>query len=109
MKPIDMVLELQGWLLELSRYRVLLVELEEDPASPWERLQGNPGRLYPAAVAVSDVPGSGTRVYTPAHGGSEAHNELPDLILSNEPKPLGKHRPLPLQSVWFPDGPSYPS
>ncbi|GJR75469.1 hypothetical protein Tco_0087834 [Tanacetum coccineum] len=38
---------------------------------------------YPAAIAVSDVPGSRTRVHTPAHGGSEAHNELPDSILPN--------------------------
>nr|GEY84473.1 hypothetical protein [Tanacetum cinerariifolium] len=31
-----------------------------------------------------------------AHGRSKAHNELPDSILLNEPKPLEKHRP-PLQ------------
>ncbi|GKG49352.1 hypothetical protein Tco_0515804, partial [Tanacetum coccineum] len=42
---------------------------------------------YPGAV--SDVPGSGTRMHTPAHGGFEAHNELPDSILPNESKPLG--------------------
>ncbi|GKA78871.1 hypothetical protein Tco_0785408 [Tanacetum coccineum] len=63
---------------------------------------------YPAAVAVSDVPGSGTRVHTPAHGGFEAHNGLPDSILPNEPKPLGKHRPPPPQSVLSPDELSYP-
>nr|GFB52563.1 hypothetical protein [Tanacetum cinerariifolium] len=40
-----------------------------------------------------------TRVHIPAHDGSEAHNELPDLILSNEPKPLRKHRPPPPQSA----------
>ncbi|GJS94221.1 hypothetical protein Tco_0801189 [Tanacetum coccineum] len=51
---------------------------------------------YPTAVVVSDVPGSGTRVHTPAHGRSEAHNNLPDSILLNEPKPLKKHRPPPL-------------
>ncbi|GKA24726.1 hypothetical protein Tco_0710759 [Tanacetum coccineum] len=51
---------------------------------------------YPTAVAMSDVPGFGTRVHTPAHGGSEAHNELSDSILPNKPKPLGKHRPPPL-------------
>ncbi|GKE66414.1 hypothetical protein Tco_1520575 [Tanacetum coccineum] len=61
-----------------------------------------------AAVAVSDVPGSGTRVHAPAHSGFEAHNELPDLILPNEPKPIGKHRPPPLQSVLSPDELSYP-
>ncbi|GKF79339.1 hypothetical protein Tco_0234907, partial [Tanacetum coccineum] len=48
-------------------------------------------------VTVSDVPGSGTRVHTPAHGGSEAHSELPDSILPNKAKPLGKHWPPPLQ------------
>nr|GEV23374.1 hypothetical protein [Tanacetum cinerariifolium] len=64
---------------------------------------------YPAAIAVFDVPGSGTRVHTPAHGGSKAHNEPPDSILSNEPKPLRKHRPPLLQSVWSPDGLFYPS
>ncbi|GJX06385.1 hypothetical protein Tco_0194317 [Tanacetum coccineum] len=39
---------------------------------------------------------------------SEAHNGPPDLILSHEPKPLGKHRPPPLQSVLSPDELSYP-
>ncbi|GJX21961.1 hypothetical protein Tco_0226406 [Tanacetum coccineum] len=63
---------------------------------------------YPAAVIVSDVPGSGTRMHTPAHGGSEAHNELPESILPNEPKPLGKHRPPSLQLVMSPDELSYP-
>ncbi|GJR94667.1 hypothetical protein Tco_0266841 [Tanacetum coccineum] len=54
---------------------------------------------YPITVAVSDVPGAGTRVHTPAHGGSEVHDGLSDSILSSEPKPLGKHRPPPPQSV----------
>nr|GFA78532.1 hypothetical protein [Tanacetum cinerariifolium] len=63
---------------------------------------------YSAAVAVSDMPESETHVHTPAHDGSEAHNELPDSIRLNEPKPLGKHRPPPPQSVWSPDGLSYP-
>ncbi|GKF01194.1 hypothetical protein Tco_0028117 [Tanacetum coccineum] len=63
---------------------------------------------YPAAVAVSDVPRFGTRVHTPAHGGSEAHNKLPDLILPNKPKPLRKHRPPPLQSVLSPEELSCP-
>ncbi|GJT17064.1 hypothetical protein Tco_0875770 [Tanacetum coccineum] len=67
-----------------------------------------PSVPYIYAVAVSDVPGSGTRVHTPAHGGSEAHNEMPDSILPNEPKPLEKHRPPPLQSVLSPDELSYP-
>ncbi|GKF55525.1 hypothetical protein Tco_0165865, partial [Tanacetum coccineum] len=48
-------------------------------------------------VAVSDVPRSRSRVHTHGHGGSEAHDGLPDLILSSEPKPLGKHRPPPPQ------------
>ncbi|GJS45872.1 hypothetical protein Tco_0595993 [Tanacetum coccineum] len=51
---------------------------------------------------------SGTRVHTPAHCGSEAHNGLPGLILPNEPKPLKKHRPPPSQSVLSPDELSYP-
>ncbi|GKG13841.1 hypothetical protein Tco_0350801, partial [Tanacetum coccineum] len=46
-------------------------------------------------VAVPDVPGYGSRVYTHDHGGSEAYDEPPDSILSSEPKPLGKHRPPP--------------
>ncbi|GKD93851.1 hypothetical protein Tco_1373688 [Tanacetum coccineum] len=65
-------------------------------------------RSYHAAVVASDVPGSRTRVHTPAHGGSEAHNGLPDSILPNEPKPLEKHRPPPPQSVLSPDKLSYP-
>ncbi|GKD93453.1 hypothetical protein Tco_1373290 [Tanacetum coccineum] len=67
-----------------------------------------PSVPYVYAVAVSDVPGSETRVHTPAHGRSEAHNGLPDSILPNEPKPLGKHRPPPPQSVLSPDELSYP-
>ncbi|GKE40374.1 hypothetical protein Tco_1463779, partial [Tanacetum coccineum] len=50
---------------------------------------------YSIAVAVSDVHGDETRVHIHAHGGSEAHNGPPDLILSYKPKPLGKHRPPP--------------
>ncbi|GKE67353.1 hypothetical protein Tco_1521514, partial [Tanacetum coccineum] len=52
--------------------------------------------------------GSETRVHTPAHNGSEAHNGLPDSILPNKPKPLGKHRPPPSQSVLSLDELSYP-
>ncbi|GKE76497.1 hypothetical protein Tco_1542617, partial [Tanacetum coccineum] len=50
---------------------------------------------YPAAVAVSDVPGSRSHVHTHGHGGSKAHDGLPDSILLSEPKPLGKYRPPP--------------
>nr|GEW43205.1 hypothetical protein [Tanacetum cinerariifolium] len=57
---------------------------------------------------ISGVPGAKTRVYTPAPGRSKALNGLPDTILSSEPKPLVQHRPLPPQSVWSPDGLSYP-
>ncbi|GKG25592.1 hypothetical protein Tco_0398738 [Tanacetum coccineum] len=39
MKPIDTVLELRARLLESDRYEILLVEPEEDPASPRETLQ----------------------------------------------------------------------
>ncbi|GJR09660.1 hypothetical protein Tco_0792312 [Tanacetum coccineum] len=63
---------------------------------------------YPATVVVSDVHGPETRVHTPAHGGSEAHNELPDSILLNEPNPLRKHRPPPPQLVLSPNELSYP-
>ncbi|GKD92695.1 hypothetical protein Tco_1372532, partial [Tanacetum coccineum] len=51
----------------------------------------------PDAYVVSDVHGAGIHVHIPAHGGSEAHNRLPDSILSHEPKPLRKHRPPPPQ------------
>ncbi|GJV83617.1 reverse transcriptase domain-containing protein [Tanacetum coccineum] len=61
-----------------------------------------------ASGTVSDVHGAETRVHIPAHGGSEAQNGPPDSILSHEPKPLRKHRPPPLQSVWSPDELSYP-
>nr|GFB87420.1 hypothetical protein [Tanacetum cinerariifolium] len=54
MEPIDMVLKLRRWILELSRSGIPLVELEEDPACPWERLQGNPVRLVrPRVVFLS--------------------------------------------------------
>ncbi|GKG64932.1 hypothetical protein Tco_0667564, partial [Tanacetum coccineum] len=43
---------------------------------------------YPIIVVVSDEHGAETRVRIHAHGGSEAQNGLPDLIISHEPKPL---------------------
>ncbi|GKF31789.1 hypothetical protein Tco_0101587, partial [Tanacetum coccineum] len=33
------------------------------------------------AIAVSDVHGAETRIHIPAHGGSKAHDELPNSIL----------------------------
>ncbi|GKB42386.1 hypothetical protein Tco_0887328 [Tanacetum coccineum] len=60
------------------------------------------------AYDVSDVHGAETRVHIRAHGGSEAQNGPPDSILLHEPKPLGKHRPPPLQPVWSPNELSYP-
>ncbi|GKG53566.1 hypothetical protein Tco_0554966, partial [Tanacetum coccineum] len=63
---------------------------------------------YPTTVAVSDVHGAGTRMHIPSHGGSEAHSGPPDSILSYEPKPLGKHKPPPPQSVLSPDELFYP-
>ncbi|GJX46184.1 hypothetical protein Tco_0271374 [Tanacetum coccineum] len=66
------------------------------------------GQSLEALPSQSAASGSETRVHTPAHGGSEAHNEPPDLILPNKPKPLGKHRPPPLQSVLSPDELPYP-
>ncbi|GJR18673.1 hypothetical protein Tco_0967200 [Tanacetum coccineum] len=47
------------------------------------------------AGSVSGVPGDRSLVYTHDHDGSESPDEFPDLILSSEPKPLGKHRPPP--------------
>ncbi|GKF74669.1 hypothetical protein Tco_0221001, partial [Tanacetum coccineum] len=55
---------------------------------------------YPVAVAVSDVPGSGSRVHTNDHGGSKAHDELSDSI--------GKHRPPLPQSILSSGELSYP-
>ncbi|GKC67052.1 hypothetical protein Tco_1099650, partial [Tanacetum coccineum] len=59
-------------------------------------------------IAVSDVHGTGSRVHTHDHRGSEAHDELSNSILSSEPKPLGKHRPPPPQSILSPGESSYP-
>ncbi|GJW89667.1 hypothetical protein Tco_0167220 [Tanacetum coccineum] len=64
---------------------------------------------YPAAVAVSGVPGDGSRVHTHDHGGSEAPDESLDSILSSEPKPLRKHMPPPPPSILSPKESSYPS
>ncbi|GKC75467.1 hypothetical protein Tco_1126241 [Tanacetum coccineum] len=63
---------------------------------------------YPVTVVVSDEHGAETRVHIPAHGGSEAQNGLSDSILSHKPKPLGKYKPPPPQSIWSPDELSYP-
>nr|GFA36868.1 hypothetical protein [Tanacetum cinerariifolium] len=54
------------------------------------------GSVYSATVAVSGVSEAGTPMHTLAHGGSEAHDVLSGSTLSNEPKPLGQHRPPPL-------------
>ncbi|GKE98884.1 hypothetical protein Tco_0022235 [Tanacetum coccineum] len=59
-------------------------------------------------VVVSSVLGDGPRVNTHDHDGSEAPDELPDSILSSEPKPLGKHRPPPPPSILSPIESSYP-
>ncbi|GKD60217.1 hypothetical protein Tco_1297726, partial [Tanacetum coccineum] len=63
---------------------------------------------YPVAVAVSGVPGDGSRMHTHDYDGSEALDESPDSILSSEPKPLGKHRPPLLPSILSPGESSYP-
>ncbi|GKG49290.1 hypothetical protein Tco_0515742, partial [Tanacetum coccineum] len=60
-------------------------------------------------VAMPDVPGYGSRMHTHDYGGSKAHDEQLDSILSGEPKPLGKHRPPPLQSILSHGESSYPS
>ncbi|GJS58878.1 hypothetical protein Tco_0653662 [Tanacetum coccineum] len=61
------------------------------------------------ALAVFDVPGDGSRMHTHDYGRSKALNGSPDSILSSEPKPLRKHRPLPLLSILSPGKLSYPS
>ncbi|GKD83398.1 hypothetical protein Tco_1350237, partial [Tanacetum coccineum] len=63
---------------------------------------------YPTAVAVSGVHRDGSHVHTHDHDGSEAPDESPDLILSSEPKPLGKHMPPPPPSILSPRETSYP-
>ncbi|GJT27233.1 hypothetical protein Tco_0907508, partial [Tanacetum coccineum] len=60
------------------------------------------------AVAMSGVPRDGSRVHTHDYDGSEATDELPDSILSSEPKPRGKHRPPPSPSILSPRESSYP-
>ncbi|GKE91127.1 hypothetical protein Tco_1572222, partial [Tanacetum coccineum] len=61
------------------------------------------------AVAVSGVPGDGSRMHTHDHDdGSEAPDESPDSILSSEPKPLEKHRPPPSPSILSLRESSYP-
>ncbi|GJW68343.1 hypothetical protein Tco_0122767 [Tanacetum coccineum] len=59
-------------------------------------------------VAVSGVPEIVSCAYTMNHDGSEAPDESPGSILSNEPKPRGKHRPLPPPSIPSPGESSYP-
>ncbi|GKF70379.1 hypothetical protein Tco_0203436 [Tanacetum coccineum] len=59
-------------------------------------------------VAVSGVPGGGSRVHTHDHDGFEAPDKSPDSILSSEPKPLRKHRPPPPPSILSPGESSYP-
>ncbi|GJQ90403.1 hypothetical protein Tco_0001542 [Tanacetum coccineum] len=60
------------------------------------------------AVAVSDVPGCGSHGHTHDHGRSEAPDGSPDLIISSEPKPLGKHKPPPPPTILSPGESSYP-
>ncbi|GKG41259.1 hypothetical protein Tco_0470471, partial [Tanacetum coccineum] len=59
-------------------------------------------------VAVSYVPGYGSRVHTHDHGGSEAPDGSPNSILLREPKPLGKHKPPPPPSTQSLGESSYP-
>ncbi|GKD25776.1 hypothetical protein Tco_1231990 [Tanacetum coccineum] len=65
-------------------------------------------REYSVAVAMPVVPGYGSHVHTHDHGGSEALDGSPNSILSSKPKPLGKHRPPPSQSILSPRESSYP-
>ncbi|GJY79135.1 hypothetical protein Tco_0484936, partial [Tanacetum coccineum] len=57
---------------------------------------------------VSGVPVDRSYVHTHNHDRSEAPNESPDSILSNEPKPREKHRPPPPPSIRSPGESSYP-
>ncbi|GKF51958.1 hypothetical protein Tco_0148425, partial [Tanacetum coccineum] len=59
-------------------------------------------------VAMSDVPGDGSRMHTHDHGGSEAPHGSPNSILSSESKPLGNHRPPLPPSILSPGESSYP-
>ncbi|GJZ86085.1 hypothetical protein Tco_0657695 [Tanacetum coccineum] len=59
-------------------------------------------------IVVSGVPGDRSHVHTHDHDRSEAPDESPDSILSNEPKPRGKHRPPPPPSILSPRESSYP-
>ncbi|GKF92849.1 hypothetical protein Tco_0279568, partial [Tanacetum coccineum] len=59
-------------------------------------------------VAMSGMPRDGSRMHTHDHDGSEAPDELSDLILSSEPKPLGKYRPPLPPSILSPGESSYP-
>ncbi|GJW09838.1 hypothetical protein Tco_1575665 [Tanacetum coccineum] len=59
-------------------------------------------------VAMFGVPGDRSHVHTHDHDGPEAPDESPDLILSSEPKPLGKHRLPPPPSILSPGESSYP-
>ncbi|GKB50730.1 hypothetical protein Tco_0901483 [Tanacetum coccineum] len=61
-----------------------------------------------ATVAMSGVPGEGSRMHTHDHGGSEAPDESPDSILSSEPKPPRKHMPPPPPTIPSPGESSYP-
>ncbi|GKF30951.1 hypothetical protein Tco_0100749 [Tanacetum coccineum] len=63
---------------------------------------------YSEAGAGPDDPGCESRVHTRDHSGSEAPDGSPDSVLSNEPKPLEKHRPPPLPSILSPRESSYP-
>ncbi|GKG09846.1 hypothetical protein Tco_0338592 [Tanacetum coccineum] len=51
---------------------------------------------------------SESHVHTHDHDGSGAPDKSPDSILSNEPKPRGKHRPPPPSSIRSPGESSYP-
>ncbi|GJT19755.1 hypothetical protein Tco_0878461 [Tanacetum coccineum] len=60
------------------------------------------------AITMPDVPGYKSRVNRHDHNVSGAPAGSPDSILSNEPKPLWKHRPPPPPSILSPGESSYP-
>nr|GFB65134.1 hypothetical protein [Tanacetum cinerariifolium] len=65
------------------------------------------GSVYSVTIAVSGVSEAGTLVHTLAHEGYKAHGVLSGLILPNDPKPLGQHRPPPSRSILSPGESSY--
>ncbi|GJX93650.1 hypothetical protein Tco_0348236 [Tanacetum coccineum] len=61
--------------------------------------------LFCHPVAVPDVPGYGSRMHTHDHGGSEAHDEPPDSILSISRPAASPWRPAVICESYHPEHP----